>query len=227
MNFKTIVKKVNLHVGSQGTIVSVEATDYQEYLAEAVRSAWSNLQNERQDWKFMWQTATFNTALNQTLYPDTDIMTAIGSDHGVAKWKTDSIFKDGEKQIEMDFQEYWDNSDDYDASLNNNKFAVQDYRPSGLIIPSADGPSVIRADYYRTAQLMTTNLDVPLLPEEFHYIIVWQALEDVASYLGNQAIYERHSWKYDVLLPKLMRSQVPAKRAKKRPLYRSRINQYT
>lgn len=225
MNFKTLVSKVHLHAGLQGSVVSVEATDYQEYLAEAVRSAWIDLQNQREDWKFMREIVTFTTSVGTHEYTNDDIMTSVGNTFGVAKWDRDSFFKDGDEMKELSWDDYRKDPDSYNEEADSVRFVVQEYRPQKLFVPSVEA-ATIQAEYYRTPQELLKNTDVPLLPEEFHYIIVWKALEDVAAYLGNGAIYERHSFKHDVLENKLMRSQVPHKKIKVKPFYRKRLYHY-
>lgn len=223
MNFKQLVSKVNLHAGLQGTVVSVEATDYQEYLAEAVRSAWIDLQNQRPDWKFLREIVTFSTSAGVSDYTNSNIMASAGNSFGVAKWDRNSFFKDGEEMKELDWETYRKDPDKYNNTEDSKVFVVSEFRPQGLIIPSAGQSYSIQAEYYRTPQSLTSNTDSPLLPEEFHYIIVWRALEDVAAYLGNRSIYERHEYKHDVLENKLMRSQVPARKIKKKPFVTNRF----
>ena len=225
MNFKKIVSKVNLHAGLQGSVSSVEATDYQEYLAEAVRSAWVDLQNEREDWKFMWETDTFSTSAGINEYSNASIMTAAGNTWGVAKWKLDAFYKDSDKMTEVEWEFYRDNEDGL-KEADSKSFVIKEFRDAGIIILGSEAIHSIQTEYYRTPQELLSNTDIPLLPEEFHYILVWKALEDVAAYLGNSAIYERHSWKYDTLINKLMKSQVPAKKMKRKPFYRKRLYQH-
>jgi hypothetical protein len=224
MNFKQIVAKVNLHAGLQGVVSSVESTGYQQYLAEAVRSAWSDLQLLRKDWKFMWETIEFTTQEDTHEYTAEFLTSAYT--WGVSKWKIDTLLRNDNKQIYQPFDNYWNAKEQWESSNNPNMWTIREYRQPALIIVSPNSTDVIRADYYRTPQLLTSNTDVPLLPEEFHYLIVWRALEDVAAWLGNSSIYERHSYKSDILVNQLMRSQVPAKRIKKKPFYRSPVNQY-
>lgn len=224
MNFKTLVSKVNLHAGLQGVISSVDATDYQEYLAEAVRAAWSDLQLQREDWKFMLETMKFNTTTDQEIYTD-DFLTS-SLDHNVSRWKKETLQRNGKTQRYYDFDVYWNHTEEWNDHESPNYFSIKETRDSGLVIPSPNSTDEIRADYYRTPQLLEGNTSIPLLPEEFHYLIVYKALEDVAAYLGNQSIYERHSYKADILENKLMRSQVPAKKIKRKPFYSQPVNQY-
>lgn len=226
MNFKTLVEKVNLHVGLQGVVASVEATDYTAYLSEAVRSSWSDLQNQREDFKFMWEEVTFNTNVGVHEYSNSSIMTNAGNTFGVAKWKKGSIYKDEEKLTEIDWNYYREYESEI-LSEDSNIYVIKEYRDAGLILPTPTVSASIQAEFYRTPQILDKNTDIPLLPEEFHYLIVWKALEDVASYLGNPSIYERHSYKADILENKLMRSQVPSKAIKKKPIYRKRIGHQT
>jgi len=223
MNFKTIVQKVNLHAGLQGTVNSVEGQDYQEYLAEAVRSQYVNLQDERNNFKFLRETIEF-TLTTDTEYTNEFLTSSL--DHGIARWKRGSVLRNGENQKEIPYDTYWENRDRYEGNTNSNIVTFKEYPPAALVVPSPEAGDVIRADYYRTPQVLEKNTDVPLIPEEFHYLLVWAALEDVAAYLGNQSIYERHSFKHDKLVNKFMRSQVPAQKIKKKPFYVKRNHQY-
>jgi hypothetical protein len=224
MNFKTLVAKVNLHAGLQGVIASTDASGYQEYLSEAVRSSWSDLQLQREDWKFMWETMEFTTTAGTNEYTNDFLTSAL--DHGVSKWKKTTLLRNNDIQIFKNYDEYWNHKEEWESSLEPRFYTIREYREDGLIIISPNSTDVIRADYYRTPQILEGNTSVPLLPEEFHYLIVWKALEDVAAYLGNQSIYERNSYKADILENKLMRSQVPAKKIRRKPFYVEPINQY-
>lgn len=223
MNFKEIVAKVNLHAGLQGSVSSVDSSGYQEYLSEAVRSNWSDLQLQREDWKFMWETADFTTQIGVTEYTNDYIVSDVG--YTVAKWKTNTLTRNNVIQTLRPFDEYWNNKEEWETESEPYKFAIREHRDNSLILPSPNSTDEIRADFYRTPQILSGNTTVPLLPVEFHYLIVYKALEDVAAWLGNQAIYERHSYKADILENKLMRSQVPAKKIKRKPFYYSHSNQ--
>lgn len=223
MNFKEIVQKVNLHTGLQGTVNTVDATNYQEYLAEAVRASWVDLQNLREDWKFMWHELEFTTVAGTHEYTESSILAGQGiTTYSISKWKKDEFLKDGALMTEVDWIWYQVNKDDFE-SKESTYFVNKEYPAQSLIIPSPDGGATIRTAFYRTPQILQSNTDIPILPEEFHYLLVWNALEDVAAYLGNSAIYERHSYKADILKNKLMRSQIPARKIRKKPFYRKTL----
>jgi len=221
MNFRELATKVRIHSGFQGRISSVDSGDFTEYLTEAIRSSWVDLQNQREDWKFMWERATLTTDIGQHFYSNDDIMDGLSNDFGVAKWDRSSFLRDGEQIEEISYETYLLEKDTWDEK-GTGIFAVKEFRTAGLVLPTPLAQADIEASYYRTPQILTNNTDIPLLPEEFHYLIVWKALEDLASYVGNPSIYERHSYKADILENKLMRSQVPAKTIKKRPIYKAR-----
>jgi hypothetical protein len=220
MNFRELASKVRIHSGFQGRISSVESADFTEYITEAIRSSWVDLQNQREDWKFMWERASFTTDVGSHFYSNDDIMTDMGNDFGVAKWDPKSFTKDGNKMIPIEYEYYLENKDDFDVVPESRIVSIREYRDAGLAIPCIDGPYTVEGSFYRTPQILAANTDIPILPEEFHYLIVWKALEDLAAYVGNPSIYERHSYKADILENKLMRSQVPAKKIIRKPIYR-------
>lgn len=222
MNFKELVQKVNLHVGLQGRVVSATETNFQAYLAEMVRTVWLDIQNKRSDWKFLIESVSFTTQPGQHQYIDTDIMSNAGNNWGVSRWIADSVFRGKTRLREVDWEQYRDRRDDYEQDENSTYFSIRDVRPTSLMIPTPTTSATIQASYYRTAQVLTNNLDEPIIPEGFHYLIVYSAAAAVSVFMGNPGLATDLTYKADKLEVDLLRRQIPSRKVKGKPIYRSR-----
>lgn len=93
----------------------------------------------------------------------------------------------------------------------------QDAKPSvytiegqSLIFDTASTASYsLNLEYYRTPQELTTNTDAPLMPERFHMLIVYKAMEQYAFYENAPEVSARAIAGWNSLINQLYNDQLP------------------
>lgn len=155
----------------------------QEKIVEWVREAWILIQNSRSDWK--WLTAEFEGLLAVSTARYASDALEIGN---FSRWMQPSadnrltiydplIGKSEEAPIHWitwaEYRARWDRGT-HDA----NRPVEVAMAPDGRLCfgPTPDKAYVVRGEYYRTAQVLTDDADLPLCPADHHNVIVWRAL---------------------------------------------------
>jgi len=204
MNFLDICKKVNQLGQLQGSLSSVSATGYQGELVEVVRKSFLDIQLYRKDWNFLKQSITFSTVEDE--YSNSD----------VAEWKKDMILYGHRPLQVLDFDTY------SKIDLSQETPGIPAYvtiRPNdkALLFNPLDAEYSITAHYYRKPQELVNNTDIPILPSEHHYLIVYAALSNLTSYISSD-IYQVSLNNYNIGMGQLMRKELPGKSVRMRPL---------
>lgn len=202
MNKLEIAQKVNTLAGTQGDVDSVEAPlGYQQVLVQMVDQAYADIQRYRKDWKFMRVKA--QAALSDTLFTitNTEIQTVdrVIYDDRVLREISD------ERWVLMSF------------NATEPKVYTVDDTTRIITLNDLDTNYIVDYWYYRIPHEMTLNVDEPILPEEFHDAIVYKALIDLGSFLGNYDLVTYYGTKYSMILGDMMRSELAQKRLKHTP----------
>jgi len=77
---------------------------------------------------------------------------------------------------------------------------------------------VVDFNYFKKLESLSSNADTPTFRYEWHMLIVYRAVSELASYLGEPVLEQRYSMKYSQMLGQMMRSEVPGRYIKKRPI---------
>lgn len=212
MNFIELVKAVRLRVGMQGTgPASVTTTGYEAALVAAVSDAWIDIQNERKDWRWMRDTATFLTTQGQTEYTTTEIL---GPTPRHKYWLKDT----GYAMINGQYRPIINYNYDRFVYLYQNtthdtvpdKYTIQDNNYS-LIFTPPDGVYTMKIDYQKSPQTLVGDTDVPELPSYYHLLIVYAAVEKYASYISSPETYQQYALQHARMMNQVMRDQLPKK----------------
>jgi hypothetical protein len=213
MNFLELVKAVRSRVGMQGTGPSsvTSATSAELDLVNAVSDAWVDIQLFRKDWKWMRDTTNFLLSVGTTTYTISDIF---GPNDRHSHWLlgTFYILIDGKKRplrfVEYDKYVYThrDDSDSYQPS----EFTVRSW-DEALIFPSPNNTYTIYADYQKSPQELTSNTDEPELPNQFHRLIMYAAIEKYSVVIVTPELFNQYSVQYATMMGQLMRSQLESK----------------
>lgn len=212
MNFIELVKAVRLRVGMQGTgPSSVTTTGYEAALVAAVSDAWIDIQNERKDWKWMRETASFLTSQGVNEYSVTNIL---GPSARHKYWLKDTayIMIDGQYKHMRNYR--YDNF----VYLNQNnteettpdRYTIRDNNYS-IIMQYPDSAYTIKIDYQKSPQVLVSDTDIPELPSYYHLLIVYAAVEKYASYISNPETYQQYSLQHARMMNQVMRDQLPKK----------------
>ncbi|RLD03432.1 MAG: hypothetical protein DRI65_12890 [Chloroflexota bacterium] len=180
-----------------------------------VQQAWTDIQLMRDNWNFMQEEFTFNTvaATRDYLAADYSITdmklwdtgsfliyeTALGeSDQNELRYKTYGRWRDEHRNRMNDRP---DERPQLFTLMSNNKVRFE---------PRPDKEYTIDGDYKRSSQEFTANTDVPTnLPDDFHMIIVWQALKYCGFYEDAPDVLDEAETNFDNLLLRLEIEQLP------------------
>lgn len=217
MQFLTICQRVHDLVGYQGQFTSVQATGYQATLVQAVKDAYEDVQRYRVDWNYLKSRRDINVsdaAMEYTIAelwgtdtPDFSSYRYINYDNGRRKVRLMEVTYDA--YVLMDF-----------SNWNNKEPRVWSYKPwdKSLLISPVDKVYTLDLHYLKKLHQMTSNTDVPIIPDRHHQILVYGAVMKLATFTGDSTLFDTYSVKYAEELGQLMREENPAKRVSKRPI---------
>ena len=202
MNFLEIAKKASMHSGLQGEIPSVVTVrGLQKDLVEMVKAAYTDLQLMREDWAWLYYSGVFAWQPTTTTFKDPNC-------HRFLKVTYDS------KELRFREYDYWKDP----ATGVPYTFTIVP-ETNAIIVNPVTETFVLNYRAYRKPEELTTNTQIPILPAQFHYIIVYKAAADMAGgALGNADRFSINMARYDMMLGQLMRSKNLSKQIKQRPI---------
>lgn len=215
--FIELVKVARLLSGMQGVGPSSvkDNQGIEEVLVRFVRDAYVDIQNLREDWKWLEASRTFSTVQGQDTYSILDIFGS--STLPLKKYHLDSLVitdEVGQKRYlrysDRDaLEQRYLNSDDEQLP----SFFTVDPSTKGLILkPIPDGVYSISLRYQKVPEILTENSDVPSLPISFHNLIAYKAVEKMAVYLSSPETFSNYSLETSKMLGQLMRTELPKMR---------------
>jgi hypothetical protein len=101
------------------------------------------------------------------------------------------------------YSEFVEKSNDY-SSTSDPIFITVTPTKSIRVWPAPDDTFVVCAEAFRKPQSMTANTDIPILPENFHMMIVWKGLIDYAGFEESGAIFKYASIQFDAFYTQLV-----------------------
>ena len=219
MTYIELVRAVRSRVGMQGTGPSSinGAVGAEVDLVNSVSDSWSDLQNYRDDWKWMRGRVSFNTVVGTTEYTPSTIFNT--SNHRLSKWRKDSFYfldTDGKYRKVNSYYDYDSFCELFINDTTNNKISAFSVRPdnSAICINRPDSIYPIRLDYQKAPQQLSTDSDIPELPPQFHMLIVYEAVAKYCATVSSPELYDKYSYDHSKLLGALMRNQLPSKNLK-------------
>ncbi len=181
-----------------------------------IAQAWEDIQIMRPNWKFMNEVFTpFDTVASTRDYPPAD-----HSITDLSQWDTGSflIYETaiGESdENPLPYTPYGSWRTAYRSGMGDRA----ENRPQLVTVlatnalrmePVPDKVYKISGEYKRVAQLFTVDGDVPTnLPDDFHIMIVWKALQYYAFYNNAPEVLEEAEISFDSLLTRLEIEQLP------------------
>jgi len=170
-----------------------------------VSSAYEDIQNIHLTWRFLRNPFTFPSIYNTQEYSPAAV-----SLNDFASWIKNDIRLYSAVDDE-DFLEYypWDIfKEAYMFGSHRTLMGrptIVSVKPNNSLmlwsIPNA--AYTVVGEYYKSAQVMTTDVSVPVIPTRFQMIIVWKALMHYGAYAGADEKYAHGSNEYKSLLFKL------------------------
>lgn len=171
MNFLQLCQRLRQETGigeSGPTSVTGQTGDMQR-LVDWVNESWVRLQSSRKDWDWLWANASVSLLAggNTVALPTSvDQIVEITHDGSPLKQMTYAEFREGFRTI---------------GPGTPTAFAV---RPDNKVVLNAITPTTLTLaiEYYAKPAYLSLNTDEPGLPERFHMLIVWMALNEYALF---------------------------------------------
>lgn len=221
MNFLQLCKKTAQESGTVAGLPSFStvagASGRIAKLVGWVSDAWVNIQNERPDWLFRLDTFEEPLISGERFYTGTSFGLAL------AEWLPDTSTRQTMSLYDPDIgqedeggirQISWNAyRQAFDRGTHDpNRPRHWAVKPDGSLSvgPKPDKPYVLRGEYKKAAQVLALDTDIPIIPSDFHLVIVGEALrlmaasdEEYQGLIPRAAQYERYR-------SPLVNSQTPA-----------------
>jgi len=186
-------------------------------MANWVQQGWVDIQNERPNWKFSWGEFTFDTISGTRDYSPTAMAAPITD---LKHWDTGSflIYKDSigaSDQNELEFMPW----SEWRSGYRNQMTARPNDRPQLFTLtpansvrfePVPDAVYNIAGEYSKLSQVLAADGDIPTLPDDYHMIIVWQALKFYGFFEDAPDVLDMAETNFENMLVKLEDNQLPA-----------------
>lgn len=217
MTFLELCKRARQEAGitGSGPTSVLNQTGQLGLLVDWVAQSWIDIQLMRPNWRFMIEEFSFDTVADTRDY--------LAADYSITDmnlWDTASflIYKTAtgesdQNRIEYLRYEQWRAA--YRTRMNdrgNDRPIAFTLMPNNSVRfePRPDDVYTIEGDYKRSTQEFSADADVPTnLPDDFHMIIVWQALKYYAHYENALEVMDEAETNFDNLLHRLELEQLP------------------
>lgn len=228
MNYLQLVQRLKRESGRSGnaitTLVGLSAND--QRLADWVADAWIEVQRRFQDWKFMRHTVSGPLIVDQIAYRADEINAEAEL---VARWQPQT--KDYTVRVAApdDDQPFDLNELDYETfqaryivrteTAGRPRHWCRGLDQRILIGPAPDVEDyILTADYWSRPTALSADDDVPGMPEEYHMLLVWRALVELAAFDAAIEVDARARRNLKTAWSDLMAYQTPDIRVNDEPL---------
>jgi hypothetical protein len=190
-------------IAGSGPITTIGQTGELGRLVNWIEQAYEDIQDKRSNWGFLRDDFSLNCAIGTSTYAPSIVT-------DLANWIIGSMrvylsTADDEQWITYRPWELF-----RDTRLMGNS-RTQTGRPidfsikpdkSLILWPIPDDTYIVDGEYYKIAQTMDSDSDVPVF-DRHHMVIVWNALERYASYVGDSSLFAKAQKEYGKLINKL------------------------
>lgn len=212
--FLELAQATRMISGMQGSgPTSVEnAEGIEAVIVRFVKDAYTDIQNLREDWKWMERTQSFSTIAGTDTY---NFLQIFGSTTPLLKkYKYDSfIITDSSGQ--KGYMQYVDRDalESFylnDTSRDTPSYFTEDPSTGYLVLKKIpDAPYTVTFRYQSAPETLSTSSQVPGMPLAFHNLILYKAVEKLSVYLGSPQIYRAYSVESAKMMAQLMRNELP------------------
>jgi hypothetical protein len=213
MTFLQLCQRLHSEAGISGKshTTTIAQTGMLLRLVNWVLTAYEDIQNLHPDWQFLREAFSFNTVggtQNYTL--------AILTLTELNNWITDDVrvYSAVSDETWLTYLPF----NDFKYSYQIGPYRTSEGRPTIFTIEPdksislwqvPDGIYNINGNFYKRAQTMTLDANEPLIPSEYHMVIVWRALMYYGAKEGAAEVYEHGRNEYRNILRRLRFNQLP------------------
>lgn len=215
MTFLELCKRVRLEAGISGVgpVTVVNQSGEMGRIVAWANNAYEMLQLKRPNWNWLRAEFSFNTTAGQYAY------TALqaGITERFSQWDVGTI---------KSFRTSVGVSNEFElGELLYSRFRsvyMTGPQPEGtpicfslspdqklLLGPVPDGVFTVSGQYWKTPQALTVDADIPEIPEQFHMLIVWMALESYGLYESAGEVIARAQKNTSFYMGRLELNQLP------------------
>lgn len=199
MTFLELSRKLRQYCGGSGTGPAsvVDQVGENALWVQWVNQAYLEIQNERYNWSWRWAEASQAVAIGQAVH-DT-----LGSRIDLA-----TVYLDDSLLRCLDYREF---RFDY-KMLKAGVVTAFSVRPDHKLVFNAipESAGTLTYEYYKDAELMSANDDVPLIPERFQDLVIYKAMMLYAGYENAPEVYQNGMSHYEHMLANMSAEQLPA-----------------
>lgn len=220
MNFLAIVQRLKRESGRSSNAIAspasfATATVDDQRLIDAASDAWLEILREPYKWRWRRRTATpVAVAVGLKTYTSSDLGVAgeIWRLKRPSLYYAPTMYVDGQLGTEwaLDWIEYDEYRARYVATYTDDAQPLHwSVSPTEelLIGPGPSQAYMLRFDYYTAANPLVDETDAPDMPVEYHPLVVWRALMDVAAIDAAPEVYTRAMNNYNKMLNALIRDE--------------------
>lgn len=174
-------------------------------IVDWISSAYEDIQNLHATWRFLRNDFSFSTIISTQDYTPaavslTDFAHWIKTDIRIYSAVADEYFLDY-CPWEIFREAYFFGSN----RTQSGRPTVVTVKPNNALalwqIP--DAVYTVNGEYYKSAQIMSANADIPVIPARYQMIIVWKALLHYGAYAGAEEKYAHGNNEYKKILSML------------------------
>ena len=170
-------------IGGTGPTDVTTATGIEGRIVSYVKNAWIDIQAHPKKWKWMWGRylapapggAPLQTILNTREYVLTDVKNVRVA--SFRSYLTATGTSDRQRMTWMPWRPFEASTGIVNENADRPIRVSRD--PSGVlhVYPKANDVYSIEFEYFKRAQILAINGDIPELPTDFHQLIVYEALK--------------------------------------------------
>ena len=218
MTFLELVARLHQECGLAGDPPTTTLGLYGELkrLVDWTSQAWVDIQSKRFDWDFLKKTFTFNTVASQQEYSaTTDIHLT-----DFKRWVNDSFrayLTSAGIGTEVILSQYPDYEDFRNFYLLGSRRLVTG-RPLYIAIApnrtllmgfTPNDTYTVSGEYWRSSQKLAADADVPIMPEDYHMLIVYYAMKKYGYFNVAAEQLATAKEESDILYNQLVYDQTP------------------
>lgn len=219
MNKLQLFQKLHRECGVSGATPTstVGATGELARLLMWLEDAWAEIQERRPNWDWMTRSFSFQTEDGKYEYTPSEV--APGG--ALCNWRTgDDSLRSYQTAAGVGTQIYLYEYD-YRAFRDYYLFGTRSLSKSQpvhyaisplknlLLGPNPLGANTITGEYYCNPTTLDGDLATPEMPERFHKLIVYRAMQDYGYYEAAPEVLERGTKRYNAMLFSLESDQLP------------------
>lgn len=216
MNFLELAQATRRSVGMQGSgpssITGASAIELE--IIDAVRDAWTDIQNFRQEWMWMRNEGSFSTVVDQNSYT---LAQVFGPSYRFKNWIKNTLYALINGQwtplIYINYEDFIAREQNSTLTGPPSTFTIVPWNDT-LMFNTPDAIYTIKFNYYKSPQVLTNATDIPECPTYYHTAIQYHAVEKFSNSIVIPEKQSEAAQSYAVIMGQMMRDQLQKKKVR-------------